>query len=311
MEATHAPHDARRRVALITYARSDDALHASMMQWIIAGLARRGHQEDANIVLRRYLAERDLTGLRRHAAAIARWRPDVVLSLMTHADLAVLEATRGLGTPIVCWSMDPLDAGLVQSLAHPGGQLTGVSFPPGLQDEFARSVRLFRPDARRIGYLHNPTYAPAAGALRKLTTAAAHSGLQLEVSEVLERDAIEPAIGSLAAKDIDALVVGPHELFNLNGAAIGTIALSQGLPVVSQQLSVVEGGGLISFTPDFERIWDRAAGMADRILRGESPADMPIDQQIAPLLTLNLRSAAALGIQIPPGVAASAHRLLS
>lgn len=269
-----------------------------MMDQIVAGLVRRGYVENQSVQLQRHYGQRDKQLLAQAAANLAKWRPNVIVSLMTHADIAVLQATEQLGTPIVCWSMDPLDSGLVSSMQRPGGRLTGLAFPPGLAWIQLRALKILLPGALKLGYLHNPGYAPALGALQKLKEASAMFGISLDIREVVALDAIQAAITDIKQAGSQALMVGPHELFNSNGQLIGCTALAQGMLAIGQE-SVCKGGGVAAFMPDFPRIWDAAADMAVRILRGADPASMPIDRHIAPLMILNPGAARALGLQIP------------
>jgi putative ABC transport system substrate-binding protein len=284
------------RLGLITYATEKDPLHASMMDQVAAGLARHGFVEPDGISLQRHHGERDKAHLAKTAADLALWKPDLIVSLMTNSDIAALEATAALGTPVLCWSMDPVDSGLLQSARRPGGRLTGVAFPPVLALLQLRALRILKPDARRIGYLHNSGYAPAAGALKKMRDAAQMLGMTLAVHEVNRLDALVPAIARMSHEGMQALVVGPHELFNLNGELIGQAALAHGLPAVAQQHSVARGGGVLSFVPDFPRLMETLAGMAARILQGADPAQMPVERHIMPLMMLNLSAAKSLGL---------------
>lgn len=293
-----------RRVGLITYAHPEP-FHAAQMNMVERTLAALG----ADVEIRRSFGCRDKALLTSEAEALAAWGPDLIVSFMTNADLAVIAATRDMGTPIVCWSMDPLDSGLVTSMTRPGGQLTGVAFPPGLQMMQLRTLRMLKPATRRIGVLFNPGYAPARGALDKLVATGDLFDIEVSAYEALTLDAVRDAILAMARDGCDGMVVGPHELFNQNGALVGGLALEQRLPAIAMD-NVVERGGIYSFMPDFARIWEAAARIADRILKGEAPGTIPIDRHIKPFTTLNVGAARQLGLRLDPLFVDEADRLI-
>jgi len=292
------------RVGLITYA-GPEPFHTAQMDMVERTLAELG----ARVEIRRCFGCRDKALLAAEAGRLADWSPRLILSFMTNADLAVIAATAGTRTPIVCWSMDPVDAGLVTSMTRPGGRLTGVAFPPGLQMMQLRALKMLRPTTRRVAMLFNPGYAPARGALDKLTATGALFGIDVAAYEALTLDAVRAAIPAMARDGCDGLVVGPHELFNGNGALIGGLALECGLPAIAMD-TVVEGGGVVSFMPDFPRIWEAAARIADRVLKGEDPGTIPFDRHIKPFTTLNLDAARQLGLRLDPLFVDEADRLI-
>jgi putative tryptophan/tyrosine transport system substrate-binding protein len=298
------------RVGLATWAGPDDPVQGRMIDRVMAGLQRAGLVDGVDMQCRRAFGMREPATMAAAAAALARWQPQVIVSLMTNADLAVLSATAHLGTPIVCWSMEPVDSGLVPSARHPGGRLTGVSFPPGLAWLQLRALKTACPALRRIGYLHHPGYAPAPGALAKARAAAVMFGLELEARTVDAWADVAGAITALRDGGALALLVGPHELFNLHGAEIGRIALAQGLACVGTE-SMVQGGALLGYVPDFDHIWDCAGALAARVLAGAAPAGLPIARHIAPRLVLNLGSAEQLGWALPASFIDEAHTVLS
>lgn len=290
------------RIGLITYAHPEP-FHTAQMDVVERTLAALGTRAE----IRRCFGCRDKALLAAEAERLAAWKPDIIVSFMTNADLAVIAATAD--TPIVCWSMDPIDSGLVESMSRPGGRLTGVAFPPGLQMMQLRALKMLKPAAKRVAMLYNPGYAPAAGALAKLIATGELFGLEVTTYEALTLDAVRTAIPAMAREDCDGLVVGPHELFNQNGPLIGGLSLEYGLPAIAMN-NVVEQGGVVSFMPDFPRIWEAAARIADRILKGEAPGTIPIDRHIKPYTTLNLSAARQLDLRLDPLFVDEADRLI-
>jgi putative tryptophan/tyrosine transport system substrate-binding protein len=284
------------KLGLITYAHPEP-FHTAQMDVLESGLRRLGYNDE--LVVRRCFGRRDLARLEGEAEALAAWKPDLIVSFMTNADLAVIRSTEQTQVPIVCWSMDPLDCGLVASMSRPGGRLTGVAFPPGLQVMQLRGLLELKPASRRVGMLFNGGYRPAQGALDKLRAAGGRFGVEVVAYEALSKDAIGEAIAAMTGDGCDGLVVGPHELFNGNGEMIGNLALSAGLPAVAMD-SVVEAGGVLSFMPDFPRIWQAAAIIADKVLNGADPGGIPIDRHIKPFTTINLTAARRLELALEP-----------
>jgi putative ABC transport system substrate-binding protein len=206
--------------------------------------------------------------------------------------------------------MEPVDSGLVPSARRPGGRLTGVSFPPGMAWLQLRALKTAMPALRHVGYLHNPGYAPAPGALNKAQQAAGHFGLELSCCSLADWGQVPAAVAALRGRGAQALLVGPHELFNLHGAELGQLALAQGMAAVGTE-SLVRGGGLLGYVPDFDRVWDSAAALAVKVLSGTPPAELPFDRHIAPCLLLNLGSAARLGLALPEGLVDEADTVLA
>ncbi|HEX8301153.1 ABC transporter substrate-binding protein [Sphingomonas sp.] len=290
------------RIGLITYAHPEP-FHTAQMDVVAGTLAALGTKAEVS----RHFGCRDKALLAAEAERLTAWEPDLIVSFMTNADIAVIAAT--VDTPIVCWSMDPIDSGLVKAMARPGGRLTGVAFPPGLQMMQLRALKMLKPATQRVAMLFNPGYAPAAGSLAKLAAAGGLFGIEIVAYEALTLEAVRAALPAMAADGCGGLVVGPHELFNQNGLVIGRLALECGLPTVAMD-NIVECGGTVSFMPDFPRIWDAAARIANRILKGEAPGAIPFDRHIKPRVTLNLDAARQLGLLLDPIFVDEADRLI-
>lgn len=293
------------RVGLITYAEPEP-FHTKQMDTVERSLLALG--AEAEFV--RCFGCRDKAVLQGKAEQLAGENIDLIISFMTNADIAVIEATEAKATPIICWSMDPIDAGLVQRMSQPGGRLTGVAFPPGLQIMQLRALKMLGSARRRVAMLFNPAYVPARGARTKLLAAGELLHIEIAVYEALTLDAVEAAFHAMVRDRCDGLVVGPHELFNQNGALLGGLALEHGLPAIAMD-NIVEHGGVVSFMPDFARIWEAAARIGWRVLNGEEPGKIPFDRHIKPLVTLNLDAAGRLGLLPDPLFVDEADRLIS
>jgi putative ABC transport system substrate-binding protein len=292
------------RIATITYA------YPGLEKPVKAALARLGYREGDNVVYRDWSGDRDAARMPALARAMVAWKPDLILSLMTGAHVAVREATRDDPVPVVLWSADPLETGVIESHRRPGTNFTGFSYTPWQPVLHLRLLKLAIPELRCVGHLWNRDYAPAPAALRDLRVAAGLMGLRLIEGEARSKAEIAPRIAAFRRAGCGAFTVGPHELLNGNGATIGALALEHGLAAVSIQTSIVRGGGLAAYPPPHDKGWIAMAAMADRILRGEKPQDMPIERRLGSPLILNLRAARALGLTLPPGLIDEADEII-
>jgi len=262
-------------------------------------LARLGYREGENVIYEERAGDRDLSAMDRYARELVAWKPDLIVSLMTNAHVAVKRATENNPIPVVLWSADPLQTGVISSFREPGTNFTGFSYEPHTQVLEVRFLKLALPGIRCIGHLYNHTYAPAPSTRRDLVAAGELMNVPVRVYEVLEKEGLEPALAQMKADGCDGFVVGPHELFNGNGALIGQLALKYSLAAVSIQTSITNGGGLAAFSPPFTRGWAAMAPVIDRLLRGENPGSIPVERGFKSPMTINLRAARQLGVTLP------------
>ena len=262
-------------------------------------LAKLGYREGENVIYEERAGNRDLSAMDRHAEDLVAWNPDLIVSLMTNAHVAVMKATQDNPVPVVFWSADPLQTGVINSFREPGTNFTGFSYEPHTQALEVRFLKLALPGIKCIGHLYNHTYAPAPSTRRDLVAAGELMNVPIRVYEVLEKDGLEPALAQMKADGCDGFIVGPHELFNGNGAMIGQLALKYSLAAVSIQTSVTNGGGLAAFSPPSNRGWPAMAPVIDRLLKGADPATIPIERGFKSPLTINLRAARELGLTLP------------
>jgi len=295
------------RIGIINYAGAG----ATGAVIVKRALDRIGYREGVNTVYAERVGDRDLSVMPRIAEELVAWKPDIIISLMTNAHIAIQKATERTQTPVVFWSTNPLQSGVVKGYRSSGTNFTGFSYEPYTQLLQLRLLKLAIPNIRCVGHLYNHTYSPAPGTLRELETAGRLMNLPIRVHEALTVAEIEPAIAAMRAEGCDGFVVGPHELFNGNGAMVGALALKYRLAAVSIQDSIVRGGGLASYAPPFERGWTAMALVIDHILQtGTKPADIPIDRGFKSPLTINLESARTLGLALPPSLIDEADTLL-
>lgn len=242
--------------------------------------------------------------------ALLRSDPDVVVAITTPVALAVAKATQAV--PMVFGTVsDPVEVGLVQSLARPGGNVTGVAnILPALSGKLIELARDILPGTRRIAALWNPDNPAKALELRQLEEHAQRAGIECERFPVRSAAEIDRALSTLNASAIAALVVLAETLTHVNRERIARLALAARVPMLSNYAPQVEGGGLAAYSPDYDLQFLRLGELTAKILAGASPATLPVEQPNRFLLTVNLKTARALGLELPRAVLLRADRLI-
>jgi len=273
-------------------------------------LAARGYREGENVVYLYRAAGRDEALVDRYAKELVDWKADLVISQMTNSDIAMKKATEGTSIPVVFWSTDPIAAGVVKSWAKSGTNFTGFAYEPTWALQQLRVLKLVVPTLTKVGHLYNHTFALAANVLRDLRAEAKLLGIEILVRETLRAEEFEPAIAGMKADGAGGILVGPHELFNTNGDTLGGLSLKYRLPMVGCcQVSIARGGALASYSPP--NGWPAMADRIDLILKGKAkPEDLPILRSFASPLTLNLKTAAALGLTVPESLVQEAQQII-
>jgi putative ABC transport system substrate-binding protein len=245
------------------------------------------------------------------AAALVGLNVEVIVAGGTSATRAAQHATRTI--PIVMTGTnDPVGAGFVASLAHPEGNITGLSFLgaelPGKRLELLKETV---PQSARVAVLANPASPTYKAVMHNLTGAARALSLHLHVLEVRSADALDTAVTAVLQAHADALIVlsDPALMAPLRGQVIALAAESR-LPAMYDWKFYVESGGLMSYGPSFQDTYRRAATYVDKILKGATPASLPIEQAIKFELVLNLKTAKALGITFPPTLLIQADEVI-
>jgi putative ABC transport system substrate-binding protein len=205
---------------------------------------------------------------------------------------------------------DPVGTGMITSLARPGGNVTGLSAQtPDLAGKRLELLREVIPTIRRFGVLANAGFPAAALEMREVATAARTLGLEVSAHEIRRQEDIAPAFHAIKGS-ADALYVCSDPLVNTNRARIYTLALAARLPTISSVSEYVEAGCLMSYGPDYEDLFRRAGDYVDKILRGAKPGDLPVEQPTKFQLVINLKTAKALGLEVPPTLLARADEVI-
>ena len=269
------------------------------------GLHELGYVESQNLVIENRYAEGSEERLRDLAAELVRLQVDVLVAGGAAAIRAAQHATRTIPIVMAAAGDDPVRQGFVASLAHPGGNITGLSFLgeelPGKRLELLKETV---PQSTRIAVLVNPAYPAYATTMRNLAGAAQALGLHLHVVEVHRVDELAPAFAALTQTRADAVVVIPDAVLlnTARGGVVAELAAMHRLPVMYGWREWVEAGCLLSYGPSRPRMYRRAALYVDKILKGAKPAELPVEQATPFELVINLKTAQALGITMPPSL---------
>ncbi|MEO7852680.1 MAG: ABC transporter substrate-binding protein [Rubrivivax sp.] len=270
---------------------------------VIAGLRERGY---ASLQTKAWYAEGRADTLPVLAQQVLAWRPDLIITNLTPAAMAAQRVTQRIPI-LMAGAGDPVATGLVQSLARPGDNVTGVAaLGPELAAKSLELLRELQPGLRIVGVLANATDSFTLTMLEGMESTARQLGLQLQVERVREPGQYAAAFEGWKRQRIDAVFVQP----SLPGRPAADLALQHGLPSCSFVRSFVEQGGLLAYANDLAEIARLVTDMADRILRGASPAQLPVQQNTRFDLLINLRTAAALGIKVPDSVRSRATELI-
>jgi putative ABC transport system substrate-binding protein len=243
------------------------------------------------------------------AAEFVRLKVNVIVTAGTLAAAAVKQATAGI--PIVFAAAgDPVGTGLVASLARPGGNVTGLSIQQN--DTAGKRLELLRdlvPNLRRLAILANVDNPAPMLEVEDVQAAARTLGLEVILLKIRRAEDIAPAIEALKGR-ADALYVATDPLVSTNRIQINTLALDARLPTVHGGGEYVEAGGLMSYGADIPDLFRRAAEMVDKILRGAKPSDIPVEQPTKFDLVINLKTAEALGLTVPPALLVAADKVI-
>jgi putative ABC transport system substrate-binding protein len=269
-----------------------------------------GWKEGVEFTLDARWAEGQTQRLRPLAEELAARRPAVIVAAGVRAAQAATKAAPNI--PIVVFTLaDPVAAGLAASFARPGGMVTGVT-ALAIETSGKHLELLFDcvPKIRRIGILMDPTAANAALWRNNLQRTAARLSVATHFAEAASRTDVETALSRLVQQEIEALVVMFSDVFYPELEAISKFALVRRWPVASSLSRLVELGALLSYSGDQSATYGRVAYYVDRILKGAKPGDLPIEQSATFELAINLKTAKALGITIPPAVMVQATNLI-
>jgi putative tryptophan/tyrosine transport system substrate-binding protein len=300
--AAHAQRSGRiRRVGvLMSYPETDPDAQACLAAFR-EGLQKLGWMERSNIQIDvRWTTPANAETMQRAATELVALQPDLLLGHTTTASVALQKQTRTI--PIVfAWVSDPVGSGLVASFPHPGGNVTGfMVMEPTMAGKWLELLHEIAPRVVRVAFLYNPVTAIYAEYyLRPFNAVAASLGLEAIASPVHDTSELESVIAAQAREPNGALIIMPDTFTDSHRAEITSLAARYHLPNVCPFRFYAEVGCLLSYGNETIDNFRRAAQYADRILKGDKPSDLPVQAPVNFLLTINLKTAKALGLEVP------------
>jgi putative tryptophan/tyrosine transport system substrate-binding protein len=299
-----------RRVGMLLPATADNAEFQTWIGAFLQALALLGWTIGRNLQIDTRWATFNAADIRRHASELAALAPDVILAHGAATLAPLLQVTRTVPTVFVVVT-DPVGAGLVDSLARPSGNATGfMNFEYGFGAKLLELLKEIAPGVTRTAVPRDPTQGGSTAALAAMQAVA--PSLRIEINPVNMRDAgeIESAITAFARTPNGGLIVTAGGRTLLHRELIITLAARYKLPTVYSNRSFVAAGGLVSYGPDFVDQYRQAAGYVDRMLKGEKPAELPVQAPTKYELVINLKTAKALGLTVPPSLLARADTVI-
>ena len=299
-----------RRIGVLTNLVADDPEAQARVGAFLQGLQEFGWAVGRNVRIEYRWGAGNADRTRRYAAELVALAPDVILTSGASALAPLLQATRSV--PVVFAQVpDPVGAGFVNSLARPGGNTTGfITYEYGLSGKWLELLTQIAPSVTRAAVIRDPAVSAGTGQWGAIQAVA--PSVRVLVSPVNVRDAgeIERDVAAFAHGTNSGLIVTASALAIRHRNLIVTLAARHRLPAVYYQRGFVTGGGLISYGPDFIDQYRRAAGYVDRILKGEKPSELPVQAPTKYELVINLKTAKALGLEIPPTLLARADEVI-
>ena len=296
----------RRRLGFLAM----DELVPTIQKALLDGLRNHGWIDGRNLIIEyRYAQSQDR--LPALAAELVALSPDLLIAISPQAAVALKSATATI--PIVFVAVaDPVGIGLVQSLSRPGGNITGLAtFVPGFTSKEIEILREIVPTASKIAVLANPGNPIHRLIIaEELPQTAQKLGVALPIVEATTAEELDIAFASAATQHADAIIVFGDPLTFRYATQVTALAAKHRLPAIYLSRLFVTNGGLISYGPDFADLFFRAGGYVDKILKGAKPSDLPVEQPTKFQLVINMKTAKALGLTVPPSLLARADEVI-
>jgi putative tryptophan/tyrosine transport system substrate-binding protein len=298
------------RIGILMLVGADDPEGQTRLAAFLQGLQKSGWTVGQNVRIDTRWGGGIADRYHMYAAELVALNPDVIFAGGGITVAPLLLATRTL--PIVFASAtDPVGTGLVASLAHPGGNATGFGlFEFGISGKWLELLKRVAPRVTRVAVIRDPTGGGGAGQLGALQGAAAPLGVELTPIDPRDPAGIDRAINAFVRGPNDGLIVPASGVATVHRELIISLAARHRLPTVSAFRAFAEGGGLLSYGPDVTDQYRLAAGYVDRILKGEKPADLPVQAPTKFEMVINLKTAKSLGLTIPPDLLVTADEVI-
>jgi putative tryptophan/tyrosine transport system substrate-binding protein len=309
--AAHAQQPERvRRISVLMAGVADDPELKARIATFQQELRELGWTDGRNVRFDYRWAAGNPDRIRSYAAELVALAPDVILTEASSTVGVLLQATRAV--PIVFATVaDPVGAGYVDSLARPGGNVTGfLLFEYGIAGKWLALLKQIAPALTRAAVIRDPAISAGIGQWAVIQAIAPSMGVELSLVNMRDADEIERDITALAHSLNGGLIVTASPLATQHRDLIIRLAADQKLPAVYYERYFVTGGGLISYGPHMVDQYRRAAGYVDRILKGEKPADLPVQAPTKYELVINLKTAKSLGLDVPSTLLAQADEVV-
>jgi putative ABC transport system substrate-binding protein len=301
-----------RRVAVFSSAAADtsDPEGQSNLAAFLQAMQQLGWISGQNLRIDQRVGANNVERMRKQAAELATLVPDVIVSAGASSMGPLLQATRSV--PVVFVNVaDPVGAGYAESLARPGGNATGfMAFEYSLSGKWLELLKQVAPEVTRAGVLRDAAITSGIGQFAVIQSVAPSIGIDVSPIGLRDADEIERGIAALARFASGGLIVTASAAAVFHRDLIIKLAARYKLPAVYSRRLYVAGGGLISYGSDIRDQFRRAAGYVDRILKGEKPADLPVQAPNKYELVINLKTAKAMGLTIPPSVLTRADEVI-
>jgi putative ABC transport system substrate-binding protein len=305
-----AQHDRMRRIGALTLLAADDPEAKTRLVAFVQGLQELGWADGRNVRIDTRWGVGDADRYRRHAAELVALAPDVILANGASIVGPLLQTTRTV--PIVFVNVaDPVGGDYVESMSRPGGNATGfIQFEYSLAGKWLELLKQIAPDVTRAAVLRDAALSSGVGQFAVIQSVAPSVGVEVSPINVRDAGEIERAVAAFARLPNRGLVVTSSALSARHREHIIALAARHKLPAVYYRRLFVADGGLISYGYDLIDQYRRAAGYVDRILKGEKPADLPVQAPVKYEIAINLKTAKALGRAVPPTVLARADEVI-
>jgi putative ABC transport system substrate-binding protein len=299
-----------RRIGVLIAVDESDPEAQRYIKTFLQGLQELGWAHGRNVEIEYRWGAANLDRIRTYAAELVGLKPDVILA-QTALVVAPLQRETSTVPIIFMQIVDPVESGFVASLARPGGNLTGFTpFEFSTATKWLEILKEIAPGVTRVATILNPVQSPQVKILRAIEAVAPSVGLRLTAAEVSDAAEMERAVDAFARESNGGLIVVPNAVTISHRELIIALAARHRLPAVYAYRYFVVDGGLICYGPHFVDQYRQAAGYVDRILKGEKPADLPVQAPTKYELVINLKTAKALGLDVPATLLARADEVI-
>jgi len=302
--------DRIRRIGVLTGTRAEDLDNKARLAAFEQALQQLGWTPGRNVRIDYRFAGGDAATSRKQAEELVALAPDVILSTGSFSTGSLLQATHTVPVVFVIVP-DPVGSGFVDSLSQPGGNATGfMQFEYGLSGKWLELLKEIAPSLTRVIVLWDPAITAGIGQFTIIQSVATSAGVDVKPVKLRDAGEIERAITAFARSQSGGLIVTASAFSLVHRDLIIALAARHKLPAVYSERFFVAGGGLISYGARTIDQFRRAAGYVDRILKGEKPADLPVEAPTKYELVINLKTAKAIGLTVPPSVLARADEVI-